>query len=143
MASFEEVRQRALLSAGLSSYMRSEDGHHLYTEAQNPSTGEVVVVPALPEESAIVTFHRLEQSKSSPLVLVTRLDDRPVAIILAATSVLTDKQLTKDLVGGTTTADWVRDMMSAGKDLHYTARGTEFQGELQFTATSKLELLPA
>lgn len=125
-----------------------EAGRRLANVATNPETGEVVVVPAAPEESAVITYHRMEQAEAEKIILATRQDSKTgIAILLRVsrdeTTPGTPKTETYDLTGDLTTLEWIqlaqRDE-AQGKARHFTANGNEFEVDFDLIGKQSYEM---
>lgn len=123
---------RGKIAAAASRYLRSEAGQAACAEAMLPGVEEIALVPAAPEEPAVLTFHRMEATGSRTIVLASELEGRGVLVVGQAErgpfSSATRRQF--DLYGGMTTGEWMRLISDEGEGLSFTAEGKEFAAEL-------------
>lgn len=132
MANKETIDKRAKLSAGFSYYLlTSKNADNAIENMVEGPDGDRPIIVAAPFESAVVTFHRMQQASHLGATVVTSVDDVGCVRFFSATSDSSDSKVPNtDLHGGMTTEEWFRVMEESTGSMAFTANGSEFTSVL-------------
>ncbi|WP_237241440.1 hypothetical protein, partial [Rothia nasimurium] len=111
MASEKIIMKRAQLAASFSRAARTTVEGKAFVEAvmeSSPEQAELTVVPAAAEESAVLTFHRIERLNVPVVVLVTNDGNEIVARNLLWNSQEVKTSSYTDISTEITTLDWMK-----------------------------------
>jgi hypothetical protein len=86
--------------------------------------GEISMVIAGSDESAIIAIHRMERVKSARVVLATTFDDRVHVLYMKTEDVSEPSHDVVDVVGGMTVRDWL-EMIRINPGRTYHASGSD------------------
>lgn len=87
--------------------------------------GEIPMVVAGADESAVVTLHRMERIKATRVVVVTYMDERIAVIVMKTVTASESKKELVDVVGGMTVRDWIEMMRLNPGACTYHASGSD------------------
>lgn len=122
------VSSRAIAAGYVSSLMINPTFHRdLAAKDLLDADGEVPLVVAGADESAVITIHRMERTKASKVVLATYMDGNINIVVMKAEVVdrsAADAIKAMDVVGGVTVRDWLQ-MINEDRAPAYHASGSD------------------
>lgn len=124
MGTKEVIARRAEIAHAFSMLMLDPDFMDQF-EAYDAvdSDGDVPVIVAAPDESAIITLHRFERVHAASVLLVTEFDENIYVLQMHHVASSGD-QATVDLVSGQTVREWI-ELMRSRPGLAYSANGSD------------------
>lgn len=137
MASEKVIMKRAQLAASFSRAARTTVEGKAFVEAvmkSSPGEAELTVVPAAAEESAALTFHRIERLNVPVVVLVTNNGNEIVARNLLWNSQEVKTSSYTDISTEVTTSDWMKSMDETPGQ-NFAVTGSEFATRINSVAT--------
>lgn len=137
MASEKVIMKRAQLAASFSRAARTTVEGKAFVEAvmeSSPEQVELTVVPAAAEESAVLTFHRIERLNVPVVVLVTNDGNEIVARNLLWNSQEIKTSSYTDISTEVTTLDWMKSMDETPGQ-NFAVTGSEVATRINSVAT--------